>query len=115
MEISYSEIDKIKIVKFSGRIIYDTEDRVKKELDKIIKDNTKQIVFNLTDLTYINSSGLGLLINVLKQVRANSGDIKLSNLRPELSELFRITSLNSVFDIFNEEADAVAKFQQQSA
>jgi anti-sigma B factor antagonist len=115
MEITYKEIGDVSVVSFAGRIIYDTEEIVKKELDRIIKSKQKKIVFNLSELTYINSSGLGLLINVLKQVRANNGDIKLSNLRPELNELFRITSLNSVFDIFAEEADAQKKYDLQSA
>lgn len=110
MDISSKEISDVRIYAFSGRIIYDTEEIVKKKMDEIIAGSHKKIVFNLTDLTYINSSGLGLLINVLKQVRAAGGDIKLSNLRPELNELFRITSLNSVFDILPEEADAVKKF-----
>lgn len=110
MEINCKELSDVKVYTFSGRIIYDTEEIVKKKMEEIISGACKKIVFNLTDLTYINSSGLGLLINVLKQVRAAGGDIKLSNLRPELSELFRITSLNSVFEIFPEETDAVKKF-----
>ena len=114
MNITYTNVDNIKVVNFSGRIIYDTEEVVKKELDKIVNENNKKIVFNLSDLTYINSSGLGLLINVLKQVRASNGDIKLSNLRPELSELFRITSLNSVFKIYNEESEAIEHFKKQT-
>ena len=111
MNITYRDVDNIKVVSFSGRIIYDTEEVVKKELDKLVSEESKKIIFNLSDLTYINSSGLGLLINVLKQVRANNGDIKLSNLRPELSELFRITSLNSVFSIFSEESEAVEEYK----
>lgn len=110
MEITCKDTGDVKIYRFSGRIIYDTEETVKKEMDRIIKNKEKTVVFNLADLTYINSSGLGLLINVLKQVRANGGDIKLSNLRPELNELFRITSLNSVFDISLDEDDALRKF-----
>lgn len=112
MEIRYKDVGDVNVVSFAGRIIYDTEEVVKKELEKIIKSKAQKVVFNLADLTYINSSGLGLLINVLKQVRAQSGDIKLSNLRPELSELFRITSLNSVFEIFNEESEAISKYGQ---
>ena len=110
MEITVKDSGDVKVYRFSGRIIYDTEEVVKKQMDEIIKGKMKKVVFNLTDLTYINSSGLGLLINVLKQVRAAGGDIKLSNLRPELNELFRITSLNSVFEICADETDAVEKF-----
>jgi len=110
MEITTRDCNDVKVVCFKGRIVYDTEDIVKKETEKLIKGTIKNLVFNFAELTYINSSGLGLLINILKQVRAAKGDVKLSNLRPELMELFKITSLNSVFDISADEDTAVAKF-----
>ncbi len=110
MEITTKDCSDVKVVYFKGRIVYDTEEIVKKETEKLIKGTVKNLVFNFSDLAYINSSGLGLLINVLKQIRAAKGDVKLSNLRPELMELFKITSLNSVFDISPDEDTAVAKF-----
>lgn len=110
MEITTKDSNGVKVVYFKGRIVYDTEEIVKKETEKLIKGDVKNLVFNFNDLAYINSSGLGLLINVLKQIRAAKGDVKLSNLRPELMELFKITSLNSVFDISPDEDTAVAKF-----
>ncbi|HOT76506.1 MAG TPA: STAS domain-containing protein [Candidatus Wallbacteria bacterium] len=110
MEITTRDCNDVKVVSFKGRIVYDTEEIVKRETEKLVKGPVKNLVFNFGELTYINSSGLGLLINVLKQIRAAKGDVKLSNLRPELMELFKITSLNSVFDISPDEETAVNKF-----
>ena len=113
MEITTRELENVKVVCFKGRIVYDTEEVVKKETEKLIKGNIKNLVFNFSELTYINSSGLGLLINVLKQIRSARGDVKLASLRPELMELFKITSLNSVFDISADEETAIAKFTKK--
>ncbi|MEZ7891602.1 MAG: STAS domain-containing protein [Candidatus Wallbacteria bacterium] len=113
MEITTRDLENVKVVCFKGRIVYDTEEIVKKETEKLIKGTVKNLVFNFSELTYINSSGLGLLINVLKQIRGAKGDVKLACLRPELMELFKITSLNSVFDISADEETAISKFTKK--
>jgi anti-sigma B factor antagonist len=111
MKITHSTIDDVEVIKFSGRIIYDTEEVVKKELDQLVGGGAKKLVFDLSELMYINSSGLGLLINALKQIRANGGDVKLSNMRDELKELFKITSLDSVFNIYETEEEAINNYK----
>jgi anti-sigma B factor antagonist len=59
---------------------------------------------------FLSSAALGKLITLDRKVKSNKGRLKMSNIRPEILEVFQITKLNKVFDIRDEEADAVAAF-----
>jgi anti-sigma B factor antagonist len=78
-------------------------------MDLISQDKVK-LVLDLSKLSYINSSGLGILINLLKTVQVKGGDIKLTGLQGELRELFSITSLDQIFSVFSSVDEAVAAF-----
>ena len=56
------------------------------------------------------SSALGKLITLDEKMKAHGGTLKLSNIRPEIFEVFTITRLNRLFDIKDDEADALAAF-----
>jgi anti-sigma B factor antagonist len=70
-----------------------------------------KIVLNLGEITYIDSSGLGELVSGYRFVKSEGGEIKLLNLNKKVTDLLQITRLYTVFDIHNQEAQAVASFQ----
>jgi anti-sigma B factor antagonist len=59
---------------------------------------------------FYSAAALGKLITLEKKVKANGGVLKLSNIRPEIYEVFAITRLNRLFDIKDDEGDALAAF-----
>jgi anti-sigma B factor antagonist len=73
-------------------------------------DNRRSIVLNFANVEFLSSAALGKLITLDRKVKAHQGRLKLSNIRPEILEVFQVTKLNKVFDIRGEEAEAVAAF-----
>ena len=67
-------------------------------------------LLNFSNVEFLSSAALGKLITLDKKVKANGGRLKLSNIRPEIYEVFAITKLNKLFDIKDEEADALSAF-----
>jgi stage II sporulation protein AA (anti-sigma F factor antagonist) len=59
---------------------------------------------------FINSSGLGALVSILKEVRDHKGKLKISNLADYIKEIFDITQLSSIFDICEDESNAIRGF-----
>ena len=59
---------------------------------------------------FINSSGLGALVSILKDVRNSQGTMKLTNLAPYVKEIFDITQMSNIFDIFPDENQALSSF-----
>jgi anti-sigma B factor antagonist len=74
------------------------------------KDRRGKLLLNFSSVEFLSSAALGKLITLDKRVKAHGGLLKLSNIRPEIFEVFAITKLNRLFDIKEDEADALAAF-----
>ncbi len=70
-----------------------------------------KIVLDLSDLKYINSSGLNVLINILTKARKNGGEAVVANVSPKVRELFVITKLNTVFTVTDTVEKALSKLK----
>jgi anti-sigma B factor antagonist len=73
-------------------------------------DNCDKLLVNFSGVEFLSSAALGKLITLDKKVKAHGGVLKLSNIRPEIYEVFAITKLNRLFDIRKDEAEALAAF-----
>ena len=74
---------------------------LKEFINKEIEGNNKYIGIDLKNVNIINSSGLGILISLLKRIKAAGGNLKLLNASEKLLNIFKITKLNLVFEIEN--------------
>ena len=77
---------------------------------KLIKDGNKKILLNLRGVDYIDSSGLGELVNAFTIMRSQGGELKLLNLTKRVRALLQITKLLTVFDITDDEAISLKSF-----
>lgn len=85
-----------------------------KAFRKKIKDSLegkKQVVLDLSSLTLVDSSGLGVLIACLRQVSAAGGDLKLCGLSPQVRALFELVRMHRLFSIYNTRDEAVRAFR----
>jgi anti-sigma B factor antagonist len=73
-------------------------------------DNRDKLLLNFSSVDFLSSAALGKLITLDKKVKAHGGTLKLSNIREDIYEVFAITKLNRLFDIRDDEADALAAF-----
>jgi len=84
-------------VTITGEVdIFNSAD-MKKSLTELIKQKNADIVMDCKCLEYIDSTALGALVGVLKNVKSYGGSIYLCNVKPNLSKLFKITNLDKVF------------------
>ena len=77
--------------------------------DQLSKGN-KNILLNLADVTYIDSSGIGELVSAYTGVSKQGGALKLLNLTKKVHDLLQITKLLTVFDVHDDEAKAIGSF-----
>jgi anti-sigma B factor antagonist len=70
----------------------------------------KKILLNLSEVSYIDSSGIGELVSGFTTVTNGGGQLKLMGLSKRIKDLLQITKLYTVFDVFDDEADAVRSF-----
>ena len=109
--LEISEVGDVTVVHFRDQKII--EDLGIQELGQelfhlIDQENRKKLVLNFASVDFLSSAALGKLITLDKKVKAREGVLKLCNIRPEIYEVFAITRLNRLFDIKDDEADALA-------
>lgn len=93
-----------------GEIDINTSPGVKKSFDKLISSKAPKIIVNLSKVTYVDSSGLATLVEILKNMRSYGGKLKLSNMSSKIKSLFEITKLEKLFDIAISEEEAISTF-----
>jgi anti-sigma B factor antagonist len=111
--LDVNEVGDVTVVRFRDRKIIDDINiqELGQELFRLIEqDNRQKLLLNFSSVDFLSSAALGKLITLDKKVKAHSGVMKLSNIRPEIYEVFAITKLNRLFEIQDDEADALAAF-----
>ena len=107
------QVAGVTIVDIRGRIVLGEESAALRELVRgLLSKGDKNILLNLGDVNYIDSSGLGNLVGAFTSVRKQQGELKLLNLTNKVHDLMQITKLYTVFDIMDDEAVAVKSFSQ---
>jgi len=99
IETKYDEKDNYWLAEVSGEIDIFNSSEFKKTLLELIQQKELSIKIDCKNLSYIDSTGLGSLVTVLKRVTDYGGKIYLQNVKPNLSKLFKITNLDKAFSI----------------
>ena len=116
MTTSTRELGGVTIVDISGRIQLGEESAALRDLViDLLSKGHKKILFNLGDVNYIDSSGLGSLVSAFTSVRKHGGELKLLNLTKNVHNVMQMTRLYTVFDIMDNEAVATKSFGQSAA
>jgi anti-sigma B factor antagonist len=111
--LQVSEVGDVTVVHFVDRKILDEvniQELGQELFDLVERENRLKILLNFSAVEFLSSAALGKLITLDKKVKANNGQLKLSNVRPEIYEVFAITKLNKLFDMKDDEADALEAF-----
>ena len=113
--LEVSEVGDVTVVRFVDRKILDEASiqELGHELFALVEvEKRTKLLLNFSKVDFLSSAALGKLITLEKKVRVHKGKLKLklTNIRPEIYEVFAITKLNKLFDIKNDEAEALAAF-----
>ena len=116
MTTNTRQVGAVTIVDISGRIVLGEESAALRQLVcDLLSEGHKNILFNLGDVHYIDSSGLGNLVGAFTSVRKQGGELKLLKLTNKVQDLLQITRLYTVFEITDDEAAAVKSFDRSEA
>jgi anti-sigma B factor antagonist len=92
------DLDAVEMVKFKNR------------LTRLLNRRHKKLLLDLSRTRRVELAGLGILVDRLRTVRAQQGDIKLCNLRPEVEKTFRMVGVNGLIESFSSEEEALRSF-----
>lgn len=111
MTCSTRTVGDVTVVELAGRItVQDGADRFRDLARDLLSQGRVKMVLNMRDVPYIDSTALGELIRTYTSATRGNGSIKLLNVSHHVHQLLVITSLLSVFDLFDSEEEAVRSF-----
>ena len=111
MKIAEWPVGEITILKLTGRLELEEGDLLLRDyVNRLVAEGRVKIVLDLKDVTRIDSAGIGMLVSKYLSARRVGGTIKLLNLTHRSGHLMEITRLVTVFEIFDDEAEALRSF-----
>jgi anti-sigma B factor antagonist len=112
MQIQQRQAGDVTIVSVTGDITLNKGGDVllKDKINSLLQQGTKKLLLDLGGVSYVDSSGLGQLVQVYTTTANNGGTLKLLNVGKRLSDLLVVTKLVTVFDSHDNEKDALASF-----
>jgi anti-sigma B factor antagonist len=112
MQIEQRIAGEVAIVKVTGDITLGKGGDVilKDKINSLLQQGHRKILLDLGDVSYVDSAGLGQLVQVHATTTRQGGSLKLLNVTRRLRDLLVVTKLLVVFDAFDSEADALASF-----
>ena len=102
---------KVTVVDLSGKITIGEGDiKLRQAVNSLLDEGRKNIVLNLGGVSYMDSAGIGELVACYKRAAEAGAKLKLLNPSGRVSDLLSLTKLQQVFDIYNEEKEALVSF-----
>jgi anti-sigma B factor antagonist len=116
MSVAERHVDAVTIVDVNGRLaLGEAADTLHDKVRSLLQQGHQQIVINLGNVSYMDSSGLGTLVSAHATMSRGGGAVKLLCLTKRLENLLVISRLLNVFECFDDEASAVASFTSGGA
>jgi len=113
VKMTSSEVDGVSVVTLDGRIVLGEESTsLREKLKSMLAEGKKKIVLNMTNIKYIDSSGLGTLVAAHVSAKTQGASVRLCNLGEKFHEVMQITKLLTVFDVYDTEKAAISSFQK---
>jgi anti-sigma B factor antagonist len=111
LEIAEREREGITLLDMKGRIVAGSDTSAfRGEFERLSAASKKELILNLAQVDFIDSTGLGAMVVVASSTKRAGGRVKLLNLNKRNIELLVVTRLTTVFEIFDDEQDAVNSF-----
>jgi len=111
MDITTRKAGDVTIVDFQGRLAIGVSDSVLPQIiGTILEDGTKKILLNLSDMDYIDSNGLGELVQVFRESKRQGASLRLLKPHDRVAKTLRLTNLLPMFTVYDTEEEALKAF-----
>lgn len=113
MSIGFEYVDRLLIVKINGDIDHHSCEEIRTGIDKEISlKNPKSILFDMEQVGFMDSSGIGVLIGRYKQVAGNGGTVGMINVKPQVLRICEICGLQKIIRIYPGKKQAIASIKE---
>jgi anti-sigma B factor antagonist len=110
--LKIENINGITVVSFEGLNRFNAliTEKVKEDIKALFSSPNTKLILDLSGIQFIDSSGFGVFLSIMKTANNSYGFFKISNISEEVMELFKLLQLHNVFEIYNKREDALKSF-----
>lgn len=111
VKLTSRQVGDVTVIDAAGRItLGEGASAFRDTIRDLAAKGNKKLLLNLADVSYIDSSGIGEMVSGFTTITNNGGQLKLIGLSKRVKDLLQITKLYTVFEVFDDEADAIRSF-----
>ena len=110
MDIKLREIGEVNVLDFAGNLDTNTSPAAESEVTRLLDSGCSKILFNFSELNFISSSGLRILLATAKKLKMTDGTMVVCNLNDVVQEVFDISGFASILNLAATEEEALALF-----
>ncbi len=110
MEIAVSDAGEVKVVRIEGKLDTQSSPDAQAQLTQLIDQGATKLVVNFEKLAYISSAGLRVLLAAAKQLKGNSGELRICSLNEVVQEVFDISGFTTILTVTKTEPEALEGF-----
>ena len=115
LTIKVRQIGSVVILDVAGRLVFGEVDEMRDSISGLLDAGSRSFILNLSRLSYMDSAGLGQTITAYTSVTRRGGRVVLLNPSKQTNQLLQIAKLVTVFDVYNDEADALNALMKDAA
>jgi anti-sigma B factor antagonist len=111
MKTRIRDVNNVRILDLEGKITIGSGDiELRQRIEDSVAAGTNNILLNFAGVTHIDSSGIGELVGCYTTMARRGGKMKLLNLTQKITDILHVTQLITVFDVYDNEAEALSSF-----
>ena len=113
MNIKQNPMGEVMVLVLSGKIMGGPDhEKFQAEVKSLIADGHVDILLNMSRVSWVNSTGLGILVSAFHTLKKNGGQLKICEVSDRIDNILNVTQLKLVFETFDKCEDALASFEQ---
>jgi anti-sigma B factor antagonist len=113
MKLDLGEQGDVSILVMSGKLAAGGEEQLREAIDTLLAAGRNKILADFTGVTFMDSSGIGELVSSFRTVERFGGHLKILKPNKRIQDSLSLTRLLPIFEIYEDEATAVASFEEQ--
>ena len=110
MDITIRKAGDVNVLDFDGNLDTNSSPAAESEVNRLLEEGCRQILFNFSDLNFISSSGLRILLATAKKLKIDNGKMVVCGLNDVVQEVFDISGFASILNLATTEEEALASF-----
>jgi anti-sigma B factor antagonist len=111
MKSRIRDVGDTRVIELSGKITIGAGDvKLRELIDQALEEGKNNVILDLGGVTAIDSSGIGEMVACYTTVTKRGGQLKLMHLSPKITDILQVTQLITVFDVFDDEREALGSF-----